>query len=104
MTAMMRWQVNRQFRENREVATIKGLNLDAVVQQLDLIFGAPPGLAWPYQEDPVIAQMMGEPEPIVIQPRHRLTSCHLRTTSPNHSSRSNSALGSSTSPSNHPSS
>ncbi|CAL9005278.1 unnamed protein product, partial [Prunus brigantina] len=44
---MMQWQVNRQFRKDREADT------------LDLPFGPPPGLAWPYQENPLIAQIAG---------------------------------------------
>ncbi|BBG99469.1 transposable element gene [Prunus dulcis] len=34
---------------------------DVVVQQLDLPYGPPPGLAWPYQENPLIAQIVGIP-------------------------------------------
>ncbi|CAL2255413.1 unnamed protein product [Prunus armeniaca] len=36
-------------------------NQDVVIQQLDLPYGPPPGLAWPYQENPIIAQMAGIP-------------------------------------------
>ncbi|CAL2257138.1 unnamed protein product [Prunus armeniaca] len=59
MTAMMQWQVNRQFRKDREAAMAKIPNPDAVVQQLDLPYGPPPGLAWPYQENPLITQIAG---------------------------------------------
>ncbi|CAL9017940.1 unnamed protein product [Prunus brigantina] len=61
MTAMMQWQVNRQFRKDREAAMARIPNPDAVVQQLDLPYGPPPGLAWPYQENPLIAQIAGIP-------------------------------------------
>ncbi|CAL9025003.1 unnamed protein product [Prunus brigantina] len=61
MTAMMQWQVNRQFRKDREAAMARIPNPDAVVQQLDLPYGPPPGLAWPYQENPFIAQIAGIP-------------------------------------------
>ncbi|CAL9000803.1 unnamed protein product, partial [Prunus brigantina] len=47
--------VNRQFRKDREAAMARIPNPDAVVQQLDLPYGPPPGLAWPYQENPLIA-------------------------------------------------
>ena len=59
MTAMMQWQVNRQFRKDREAAMARISNTDVVVQQLDLPYGPPPGLAWPYQENPFIAQIAG---------------------------------------------
>ncbi len=59
MTAMMQWQVNRQFRKDREAAMARIPNPDVVVQQLDLPYGPPPGLAWPYQENPLIAQIAG---------------------------------------------
>ncbi|CAL2259837.1 unnamed protein product [Prunus armeniaca] len=62
MTAMMQWQVNRQFRKDREAAIAKIPNSDAVVQQLDLPYGPPPGLAWPCQENPLIAQITRMPE------------------------------------------
>ncbi|CAL8084346.1 unnamed protein product [Prunus armeniaca] len=61
MTAMMQWQDNRQFRKDREAAIARIPNPDAVVQQLDLPYGPPPGLAWPYQENPLIAQIAGIP-------------------------------------------
>ncbi|CAL9001802.1 unnamed protein product [Prunus brigantina] len=61
MTAMMQWQGNRQFRKDREAAMARIPNPDAVVQQLDLPYGPPPGLAWPYQENPFIAQIAGIP-------------------------------------------
>ena len=57
MTAMMQWQVNRQFRKDREAAMARISNTDVVVQQLDLPYGPPLGLAWPYQENPLIAQI-----------------------------------------------
>ncbi|KAL6269663.1 hypothetical protein ACE6H2_026574 [Prunus campanulata] len=67
ITAMMQWQVNRQFRKDREAAMARIPNPDAVVQQLDLPYGPPPGLAWPYQENPLIAQIAGVPGPEEIQ-------------------------------------
>ncbi|KAI5338468.1 hypothetical protein L3X38_017739 [Prunus dulcis] len=67
MTAMMQWQVNRQFRKDRETAMARIPNPDAVVQQLDLNYGPPPGLAWPYQENPLVAQQ-NQPEPQPIPP------------------------------------
>ncbi|CAL8173638.1 unnamed protein product [Prunus armeniaca] len=36
-------------------------NPDDVIQQLDLPYGPPPGLAWPYQENPLIAQIAEVP-------------------------------------------
>ncbi|CAL2228340.1 unnamed protein product [Prunus armeniaca] len=71
MTAMMQWLVNRQFRKDREAAMAKIPNPDAVVQQLDLPYGPPPGLAWPYQENPLIAQIAGMPEREEIQTGQR---------------------------------
>ncbi|CAL2246870.1 unnamed protein product [Prunus armeniaca] len=71
MTAMMQWQVNRQFRKDREAAMAKIPNPDVVVQQLDLPYGPPPGLAWPYQENPLIAQIAEMPEHEEIQARQR---------------------------------
>ncbi|CAL8175146.1 unnamed protein product [Prunus armeniaca] len=59
MTAMMQWQVNMQFRKDCEAAMTRIPNLDAVVQQLDLPYGPSPGLAWSYQENPLIAQIAG---------------------------------------------
>ncbi|KAL6279323.1 hypothetical protein ACE6H2_016204 [Prunus campanulata] len=67
ITAMMQWQVNRQFRKDREAAMARIPNPDAVVRQLDLPYGPPPGLAWPYQENPLIAQIAGVPGPEEIQ-------------------------------------
>ncbi|CAL2229811.1 unnamed protein product [Prunus armeniaca] len=64
---MMQWQVNRQFRKDREAAKARIPNPDDVVQQLDLPYGPPPGLAWPYQENPLIAQIAGMPERGEIQ-------------------------------------
>ncbi|CAL2259855.1 unnamed protein product [Prunus armeniaca] len=61
MTAMMQWQVNGQFRKDCEAAMARIPNLDVVIQQLDLPYGPPPGLAWSYQENPLIAQMAGIP-------------------------------------------
>ncbi|CAL2246653.1 unnamed protein product [Prunus armeniaca] len=61
MTAMMQWQVNRQFRKDCGAAITRIPNPDAVVQQLDLLYGPPPGLAWPYQENPLITQIAGVP-------------------------------------------
>ncbi|CAL8153035.1 unnamed protein product [Prunus armeniaca] len=61
MTAMKQWQVNRQFKKDREAAMAKIPNPDAVIQQLDLPYGPPPGLAWPYQENPLITQIAGIP-------------------------------------------
>ncbi|CAL8151513.1 unnamed protein product [Prunus armeniaca] len=55
MTAMVQWQVNRQFKKDREAAIARIPNPNAVVQQLDLPYSPPPGLAWPYQENPLIA-------------------------------------------------
>ncbi|CAL9000844.1 unnamed protein product [Prunus brigantina] len=52
---------NKQFRKDREVAIARIPNPDVVVQQLDLPFGPPPRLAWPYQENPLIAQIAGIP-------------------------------------------
>ncbi|CAL2260679.1 unnamed protein product [Prunus armeniaca] len=71
MTAMMQWQVNRQFRKDREAAIARIPNPDAVVQQLDLPYGPPPGLAWPYQENPLIAQIAWMPEREEIQAGQR---------------------------------
>ncbi|CAL2230427.1 unnamed protein product [Prunus armeniaca] len=42
-------------------------NSDAVVQHLDLSYGPLPGLAWSYQENPLIAQIAGVPEHGEIQ-------------------------------------
>ncbi|CAL9000270.1 unnamed protein product [Prunus brigantina] len=58
---MMQWQVNRQFRKDREAAMARIPNPDTAVQQLDLPHGPPPGLVWPYQENPLIAQIAGVP-------------------------------------------
>ncbi|CAL8169764.1 unnamed protein product [Prunus armeniaca] len=71
MTAMMQWQVNRQFKKDREAAIARIPNPDAVVQQLDLPYGPPPGLAWPYQENPLIAQIAGMPERGEVQAGQR---------------------------------
>ncbi|CAL9001591.1 unnamed protein product [Prunus brigantina] len=57
MTAMMQWQVNRQFRKDREAVMARITNPNDVVQQLDLPYGPPPRLAWPY--NPLIAQIAG---------------------------------------------
>ncbi|CAL2239198.1 unnamed protein product [Prunus armeniaca] len=46
-------------------------NSDVVVQQLDLPYGPPPGLAWPYQENPLIAQIDGMPRHGEIQAGQR---------------------------------
>ncbi|CAL2229303.1 unnamed protein product [Prunus armeniaca] len=46
-------------------------NPDVVVQQLDLPYGPPPGLAWPYQENPLIAQIAGILAHGEIQAGHR---------------------------------
>ncbi|CAL9017437.1 unnamed protein product, partial [Prunus brigantina] len=51
----------KQFRKDREAAMARIPNPDTVVQQLDLPYGPPPGLAWPYQENPLIAQIAGIP-------------------------------------------
>ncbi|CAL8136659.1 unnamed protein product [Prunus armeniaca] len=64
---MMQWQVNRQFRNDREAAMARIPNSDVVVQQLNLLYGPPPRLAWPYQENPLIAQIAGVPEHGEIQ-------------------------------------
>ncbi|CAL2277876.1 unnamed protein product [Prunus armeniaca] len=48
MTAMMQWQVNRQFWKDREAGIARIPNPDSVLQQLDLPYGPPPGLAWSY--------------------------------------------------------
>ncbi|CAL2266463.1 unnamed protein product [Prunus armeniaca] len=56
---MMQWQVNRQFRKDREAVIARIPNPDVMVQQLDLPYGPPPGLAWPHQENPLIAQIVG---------------------------------------------
>ncbi|CAL8152692.1 unnamed protein product [Prunus armeniaca] len=61
MTTMMQLQVNRQFKKDRETAVARIPNPDVVVQQLELPSGPPPGLAWPYQENPLIAQIAGMP-------------------------------------------
>ncbi|CAL2262768.1 unnamed protein product [Prunus armeniaca] len=45
MTAMMQWQVNRQFRKDREATMARIPNPDVVVQQLDLPYGPLLGLA-----------------------------------------------------------
>ncbi|CAL9025190.1 unnamed protein product [Prunus brigantina] len=50
---------SRQFRKDREAAMARIPNPDVVVQQLDLPYGPPLGLAWPYQENPLIAQIAG---------------------------------------------
>ncbi|CAL2256309.1 unnamed protein product [Prunus armeniaca] len=71
ITAMMQWQVNMQFRKDREAAIARIPNPDVVVQQLDLPYGPPPGLAWPYQENPLIAQIAGMPERGEIQAGQR---------------------------------
>lgn len=71
MIAMMRWQVNMQFRKDREDAIARNPNPDLVVQQLDLPFGPPPGFIWPYQKNPLIAQIAGIPEQAGIQDRQR---------------------------------
>ena len=62
MTAMMQWQVNRQFRKDQESAMARIPNPDPVIQQLDLPYGPPPGLAWPYQENAIVAQIAGVPD------------------------------------------
>ncbi|CAL2255558.1 unnamed protein product [Prunus armeniaca] len=71
MTAMMQWQVNRQFRKDREAAMARIPNPNTVVQQLDLPYGPPPGLAWQYKENPFIAQIARVPEHGEIQTRQR---------------------------------
>ncbi|CAL8119942.1 unnamed protein product [Prunus armeniaca] len=71
MTAMMQWQVNMQFRKDPEAAMARIPNPDAVVQQLDLPYGPPPGLAWPYQENSLIAQIARMPECGEIQAGQR---------------------------------
>ncbi|CAL8155835.1 unnamed protein product [Prunus armeniaca] len=71
MTAMMQWQVNRQFRKDHKAAMARIPNPDAVVQQLDLPYGPPPGLTWPYLENPLIAQIAGMPEREEIQAGQR---------------------------------
>ncbi|CAL9009181.1 unnamed protein product, partial [Prunus brigantina] len=53
--------LRQEFRKDREAAMARIPNPDAVVQQLDLPYGPPPGLAWPYQENPLIAQIAGIP-------------------------------------------
>ncbi|CAL2246213.1 unnamed protein product [Prunus armeniaca] len=59
MTVMMQWQINRQFRKDREATMARIPNPDVVVQQLDLLYSPTPRLAWPYQENPLIAQITG---------------------------------------------
>ncbi|CAL9012721.1 unnamed protein product, partial [Prunus brigantina] len=71
ITAMMQWQVNRQFRKDREAAMARIPNPYVVVQQLDLPHGPPPGLVWPYQENPIIAQITGIPGHGEIQVEQR---------------------------------
>ncbi|CAL9011775.1 unnamed protein product [Prunus brigantina] len=71
MTAMMQWQVNRQFRKDHKAAMARIPNPALVVQQLDLPFGPPLGLAWPYQENPLIAQIAGIPGQGEIQAGQR---------------------------------
>ncbi|CAL9010829.1 unnamed protein product [Prunus brigantina] len=71
MTAMMQWQVNRQFRKDHKAAMARIPNPAFVVQQLDLPFGPPLGLAWPYQENPLIAQIAGIPGQGEIQAGQR---------------------------------
>ncbi|CAL2228306.1 unnamed protein product [Prunus armeniaca] len=61
MIAMIQWQVNKQFKKDREASMARIPNLDVVVQQVDLPYGPPPGLAWPYQENPLVAQIAGIP-------------------------------------------
>ncbi|CAL2234708.1 unnamed protein product [Prunus armeniaca] len=68
---MMQWQVNKQFRKDREAAIARNPNPDVVVQQLDLTYGPPPRLAWPYQENPLIAQIAKVPARGEIQARQR---------------------------------
>ncbi|CAL8090250.1 unnamed protein product [Prunus armeniaca] len=51
--------VNKQFRKDREATIARNPNPDVVVQQLDLPFRPPPGLAWPYHENPFIGQIAG---------------------------------------------
>ncbi|CAL9001125.1 unnamed protein product [Prunus brigantina] len=50
-----------QVKKDREAAIARIPNPDVVVQQLDLPYGLPPGLAWTYQENPLIAQIAGIP-------------------------------------------
>ncbi|CAL2270535.1 unnamed protein product [Prunus armeniaca] len=71
MNLIQESMVNRQFRKDREAAMARIPNPDAVVQQLDLPYGPPPGLAWPYQENPLIAQIVGMPERGEIQAGQR---------------------------------
>ncbi|KAI5338553.1 hypothetical protein L3X38_017824 [Prunus dulcis] len=61
----------RQFRKDRKAAMARIPNLDVVVQQLDLPYGPPPGLAWPYQENPLIAQIAEIPGHREIQAGQR---------------------------------
>ncbi|CAL8119092.1 unnamed protein product [Prunus armeniaca] len=68
---MMQWQVNRQFRKDREAAMTIIPNPDVVVQQLDLPYGPSPRLAWPYQENPIIAKIAGIPRHGEIQAGQR---------------------------------
>ncbi|CAL2229692.1 unnamed protein product [Prunus armeniaca] len=83
MTTMMQWQVNRQFRKDREAAMARIPNSDAVVQQLDLPYGPLPGLAWLYQENPLIAQIAGMPEREEIQAGQRGGANPARMSGPN---------------------
>lgn len=64
MNAMIHWQVNRQFRKDHEAGDARNPNPYAVVQQLELPFGSPPRLAWSYQENPLITQMVEIPESV----------------------------------------
>ncbi|CAL2259895.1 unnamed protein product [Prunus armeniaca] len=64
-------EVNRQFRKDHEAAVARIPNPDTVVRQLDLPYSPPPGLAGPYQENPLIAQIAGMPKCGEIQSGQR---------------------------------
>ncbi|CAL2240399.1 unnamed protein product [Prunus armeniaca] len=53
--------LNNMIRKDREAAMARIPNPNVVVQRLDLPNDPPPGLAWPYQENPLIAQIAGIP-------------------------------------------
>lgn len=50
--------------KDEEVVAARGPDLNAVVQQLDLPFGALLGLACQYHEDPIIARLAVRSEQI----------------------------------------
>ncbi|CAL8992220.1 unnamed protein product, partial [Prunus brigantina] len=63
--------VIREGLESEESDAIHSAHGSVVVQQLDLPYGPPPGLVWPYQENPLIAQIAGVPEHGEIQAGQR---------------------------------